>query len=144
MTRLAKLLLASMLAVGGGSVSASAADMVAVHYSDPGICAQSAVLNRITNRFSYQVRHVPNLPQVSIVDFHGIGETRYLPQIKNVRPIDRRYCYAKAQLSNGLTHDVWYLIEKPMGFAGVGSNVEFCVSGFDRWHVYGGRCRTVR
>jgi len=144
MNRIAKMLLASMLAVGGGSVSASAADMVMVNYSDPGICAQPAVLNRITNRFSYQVRHVPNLPQVSIVDYYGIGESRHLPRIKDVRPIDRRYCFAKAQLSDGRTRDVWYLIEKPLGFAGIGSNVEFCVSGFDRWHVYGGRCRTVR
>lgn len=149
MTRLAHMLLASMLAVSGGTVSASAADMVMVNYSDPGICAKSEVLGRITNRFAHQVRHVPNLPQVGIVHFQRIGETRHLPRVKSARvteerPIDRRYCHAKAQLSDGKVRDVWYLIEKPMGFAGIGSNVEFCVSGFDRWHVYGGRCRTVR
>jgi hypothetical protein len=31
-----------------------------------------------------------------------------------------------------------------MGFAGMGDNVEFCVSGFDRWYVYNGRCRVLR
>jgi hypothetical protein len=99
MTRLAHMLLASMLAVSGGTVSASAADMVMVNYSDPGICAKSEVLGRITNRFAHQVRHVPNLPQVGIVDFQRIGETRHLPRVKSARvteerPIDRRYCHA--------------------------------------------------
>jgi hypothetical protein len=42
------------------------------------------------------------------------------------------------------SRDIWYLIEIPMGFAGVGSNVEFCVAGFDRWNVYGGGCRVLR
>lgn len=145
MTRLAKLLLASMLALGGATLSAGAADMiVAVSFEDPGICGKDAVLSRIANRFSYQVRHVPNLPQVEIVDFYRIGETRHLPQIIDERPIDRRYCHARVALSDGNDRDIWYLIERPMGFAGFGSNVEFCVSGFDRWHVYGGRCRTVR
>lgn len=145
MTRLAKLLLASMLALGGGTLSASAADMiVAVSIEDPGICGKDTVLSRITSRFRYQVRHVPNLPQVEILDFYRIGETRHLPQIIDERPIDRRYCHARVALSDGNDRDIWYLIERPMGFAGFGSNVEFCVSGFDRWHVYGGRCRTVR
>ncbi len=31
-----------------------------------------------------------------------------------------------------------------MGYAGVGNNVEFCVTGFDRWYVYSGRCRILR
>ena len=31
-----------------------------------------------------------------------------------------------------------------MGFVGIGDNVEFCVSGFDRWMVYNGRCRVLR
>lgn len=145
MTRFARLLLASMLALGGGTATAAAADMiVGVSVEDPGICGKSAVLNRIADRFAYQVRHVPHLPQVGIVDFHRIGETRHLPQIKGERPIDRRYCHAQAVLSDGYSRDIWYLIERPMGFAGIGSNVEFCVSGFDRWHVYGGRCRVLR
>jgi hypothetical protein len=36
------------------------------------------------------------------------------------------------------------LIEGRMGFAGIGENVEFCVSGFDRWLVYNGRCRVLQ
>lgn len=146
MIRLATLLAAATLALaGGGTASAFAADMiVAVSVDDPGVCGNAKVLNRITERFRYQVRNVPHLPQVDILDFRRIGETRYLPQIGDERPIERRYCHARAALSDGLNRDVWYLIERPLGFAGFGSNVEFCVAGFDRWHVYGGRCRALR
>lgn len=143
MIRFASLLLASLLALTGSVLTASAADPVHVRIDEPGICGNDRVLNRISDRFRYQVRHVPHLPQVDILDFYRIKERRYLPQAPD-RPIDRRYCHATVALSNGHNRDVWYLIEKPMGFAGIGSNVEFCVSGFDRWHVYGGRCRSLR
>ncbi len=143
MIRFARLLLASMLALSGAVVAASAADPVAVRIDEPGICGNEKVLSKITHRFRHQVRNVPRLPQVDIVDFYRISETRYQPSHAE-RPIDRRYCHATAALSDGHSRDVWYLIERPMGFAGIGSNVEFCVSGFDRWNVYNSRCRVLR
>lgn len=111
--------------------------------SDAGVCAESWVLNRITSRFRHQVRHVPNLPNVEITDFRKIHEHRYLPAGENW-PIGRRYCGATVALSNGTDRDIWYLIEEGQGFASIGDNVEFCVSGFDRWMVYNGRCRVLR
>lgn len=143
MIRFASLFLALSLALAGGVLTASAADPVSVRIDEPGICGNGRVLDRISNRFRHQVRHVPHLPQVDIVDFHRIKESRHLPKAEK-RPIDRRYCHATVALSDGHSRDVWYLIERPLGFAGVGSNVEFCVAGFDRWHVYGGRCRSLR
>lgn len=139
-------ILAAAIAASGAvaASAAGAADMIAgVHASDPGVCADARVLGRISERFRWQVRNVPHLPQVEIVDFQRIGQTRYRPAHDTWR-IDRRYCHATAALSDGRSRTVWYLIEKPMGFAGVGSNVEFCVSGFDRWHVYNGNCRVLR
>lgn len=143
MIRFASLLLALTLLVPAGATTVSAADLIAVHIQEPGICGHDRVLGRIANRFRHQVRHVPNLPQVDIVDFHRISEQRFEPQWAE-SPIERRYCHATVGLSDGHSRDVWYLIERPLGFAGIGSNVEFCVSGFDRWHVYGGRCRSLR
>ncbi|MEO3998720.1 hypothetical protein [Mesorhizobium sp. CAU 1732] len=143
MTRLASLMIALILAIASGIPAAMAADPIAVRIDEPGICGNSRVLGQITHRFAHQVRNVPNLPLVDIVNFRQTSESRYQPQGYR-QPIERRYCHAKADLSNGHTRDVWYLIERPMGFVGFGSNVEFCVSGFDRWHVYGGRCRVVR
>lgn len=123
--------------------SANAADIVRDYPQDAGICAHGSVLTAITKRFGYQVGHVPNLPNVGIVDFTNIRETRYLPEQEG-RPIARRYCAATARLSDGRDHPVWYLIEYGMGFASLGDNVEFCVGGFDRWHVYNGYCRVLQ
>ena len=144
MIRFASLLLAAAMALAGATLTARAADPIAVAIDTPGICANASVLGTIAGRFRHQVSHVPHLPNVAISDFRRISETRYKPQIHDERPIDRRYCHAKADLSDGHSRDVWYVIERPAGFAGIGSNVEFCVSGFDRWNVYDGRCRVLR
>lgn len=107
-------------------------------------CDDGAVLKRIISRFRHQVTHVPNLPDVHIVEFRRIHERRNKAATENW-PIPRRYCGAKASMSDGRERDIWYLIEGGMGFATIGGdNVEFCVQGFDRWFVYNGRCRVVR
>ena len=147
MTRIATLASAVFMAAAAilPAWQAQAADYVApgsYYVQDSGICAHRSVLGTITNRFRYQVRHVPNLPDVGIVDFYNIRETRYLPE-RQYRPIARRYCNAIVRLSDGQDRPVWYLIEYGQGFAGLGDNVEFCVSGFDRWHVYNGNCRVL-
>ena len=129
-------------AVAASAVPVQAADMVR-NYSDPGVCAEQRILSKITHRFRHQVTHVPNLPQVDIVDFRGIYENRYQPS-SDKWPIGRRYCGATAALSNGEERAVWYLVEEGMGLASIGDNVEFCVAGFDRWNVYNGRCRVLR
>lgn len=59
-------------------------------------------------------------------------------------PIDRRYCKGRAWLSNGKTNVVYYRIERGMGLAGTGYKVEFCLPGYDPWHVYDGYCRVLR
>jgi capsid protein len=144
MIRFASLSLVALSALAGATIAARAADPVAVAFDEPGICANASVLGTIAGRFRHQVTHVPNLPDVAIADFQRISETLHKPQIYDERPIDRRYCHARADMSDGRSHDVWYVIERPAGFAGIGSNVEFCVSGFDRWNVYDGRCRVLR
>jgi hypothetical protein len=147
MTRFAKSALAALLALCtplGVTQGAHAADLAV--YSDDdggGVCGQPWVLNKITSRFSYQVHHVPHLPDVQITDFQRIHQHRYLPA-NETWPIGRRYCGATVSLSDGHDRTIWYLIEEGQGFASIGDNVEFCVSGFDRWMVYNGRCRILR
>ena len=80
-----------------------------------GVCAEPWVLRKITERFRYQVRHVPHLPDVAITDFQRIHEHRYLPSLGEDRPIGRRYCGATVILSDGDGRDIWYLIEEGMG-----------------------------
>jgi hypothetical protein len=140
-------ILATMAGIAASLAPAWSADYVRPtrSYHDEGsrICGEAGVLSRITGKFRYQVTHVPNLPPVDIVDFRNIHENRYLPAYAD-RPIARRYCGATAYTSDGRSHPIWYLIEEGAGFAGLGGNVEFCLLGFDRWHVYNGACRVLR
>ena len=150
MTRFAKSALPALLALCtplgtslGVTQAVHAADLAVSSDEDSGVCGRPWVLNRITSRFSYQVHHVPHLPNVQIVDFQGIHQQEYLPA-NETWPIGRLYCGATVSLSDGDARPIWYLIEYGQGFAGVGNNVEFCVAGFDRWYVYDGRCRVLR
>jgi hypothetical protein len=129
--------------VAASSVS-QAADLAAyVDEGDAGVCSTPSVLSRITSRFDHQVHNVPNLPVVAITDFSRIHLHRSLPASERW-PIARHYCGATVTLSDGRDRDIWYLIEEGQGFASIGDNVEFCVSGFDRWMVYNGGCRVLR
>ena len=146
MQRLTSTILAALIGLAGLALPsvASAADLVhGVYARDPGACGHPRVLSRISHRFSYQVRHVPHLPDVKITGFHRVGQTRYLPA-RDKWPVERRYCHASVALSDGKQRRVWYLLETPWGYAGVGTSVEFCVAGFDRWNVYNGNCRVLR
>ncbi|UDL91430.1 hypothetical protein LGH82_09365 [Mesorhizobium sp. PAMC28654] len=151
MTRFAKSALAALISLCtplaaplGVMQAVHAADLPASYSDDDGgVCGQPWVLSKISSRFSYQVKHVPHLPDVQITDFHRIHQHRYLPA-SETWPIGRRYCGATVNLSDGRARAIWYLIEEGQGFASIGDNVEFCVSGFDRWMVYNGSCRVLR
>jgi capsid protein len=145
MTRFAKTILAALISLGGtvGAQTVSYSADLDSYVEESGVCAEPWVLHRITTRFRYQVHHVPNLPDVEITDFQRIHEHRYLPAQED-HPIGRRYCGATVALSDGSDRDIWYLIEEGQGFASIVDNVEFCLSGFDRWYVYNGRCRVLR
>ncbi len=136
-----RFLIASLAALAAALMTAAAPAMAGERVAAD--CENPAMLAKIKSRFHHQTRNVPHLPDVQIEAFSRIHQHRYLPA-RDDRPIARRYCGAKAELSDGRSRYVWFLIENPMGFAGVGNNVEFCVSGFDRWFVYNGRCRVLR
>ena len=146
MSRLAPLALSASLCLGtvsGLSGQAAAADYRAVPAYDDSICSEGWVLGRISRNFSHQVKNVPGLPQVEIVDYYGLRLTRHHPK-RELSPVARTYCEGTVRLSDGHDRSIWFFIEDGMGFAGVGHNVEACVSGFDRWNVYNGRCRVAQ
>lgn len=135
--------LAASLVATLAPMTAQAADPVGMYGVNDDLCANTAVHTTIQKRFRHQVTHVPNLPDVDIVDFYGASQTRYRAASGD-SPIERRYCRATARLSDGGDRTIWYLIEYGQGFASIGDNVEFCVSGFDRWNVYNAYCRVLR
>lgn len=105
------------------------------------LCDQQSVLNSIANR--YHGAQVDTWQTgLAISEVRKISETAFVPGTPGL--IDRRFCHAKVELSNGHPADLFYLIEERQGFASIGWNVEFCVPGQDPWRVYDGSCRAIR
>lgn len=128
--------------------SAHAADLVApgpYAAATDSDCADPRRLASIERDFGVQAREVHKQPDLEIVTITDIRENRYLPIEEDIRSVERLYCKANAGMSDGNTRTLWYLIEYGEGFAGAfGDNVEFCLSGLDRWNVYDGHCRVLR
>ncbi|MFC3071784.1 hypothetical protein [Shinella pollutisoli] len=108
-----------------------------------GACGEPAVLETIARDFA---RHAPVYQGIdaTIDAIDGIRLTRAEPRTADISSVERHYCHADIALSDGGRHDLWYLVEHGMGFAGYGLHVEFCVAGLDPWHVYGAACRSLR
>ncbi len=105
-------------------------------------CDAPSILSTIASRFHHQSREVYHndlvIESYTKVHQHRLEAARYSS------PIARRYCMATARVSNGHHYPVRYFIEGGMGLASVGDNVEFCVSGFDRWNIHNSYCRVAR
>ncbi len=105
------------------------------------LCDAQSVLNNIAKRY-----HTANVKtwQTGL----AIGTVTKIDQVKfepaNPGLIDRRFCHARVELSNGHPSDLYYLIEERQGVASIGWGVEFCLPGQDPWRVYDGFCRSIR
>ncbi len=134
---------AAAIAAGTAASKPANAFELRIWDGEARVCDDQRILRKIERRFRRQVVDVPNLPDVEIEAINRIHQHRYLPAHED-RPIARRYCHGTAQLSDGRHKKIWFLIEDHQGFAGIDDNVEFCVSGFDRWNVYNSYCRILR
>lgn len=105
------------------------------------LCDAPSVLNNIAKRY-----HTANVETWKTG--LSIGAVRKVDQVKwepaNPGLIDRRFCRASVELSDGRPSDLYYLIEERQGFASIGWGVEFCLPGQDPWRVYDGYCRSIR
>jgi hypothetical protein len=103
-------------------------------------CDNSGVLKTIDTRFDHAFL---NKDTIAIDSIDKVHQHR-LEEATERSPIARRYCGAVATMSDGKERTMWYLIEDGMGLAGMGDNVEFCVSGLDPMKAYDGRCRVLK
>jgi hypothetical protein len=104
-------------------------------------CGEPHVLTRVVDKFAYYDSHVIHTG-LAITGIDNIRET----SLKAGGPsfTDVRYCSATASMSNGTSSRVIYIIEGPMkGTFSIGYNVESCLAGYDPWHVYDTRCRSI-
>jgi len=143
--RLASICLALIMTFTMAAHSAMAADLPVDPEADfvsEDVCAQPGYLSTIAKRFQ---RYDPAYYQtgLSIVHFGHARTTRYEPETETFL-IPRLYCQVPAVMSDGRERTVFYLIEYGVGFSSIGDNLEFCISGLDRWHVYGSHCHSVR
>lgn len=105
-------------------------------------CSASGVLSAINSRFDYAAAHYLHR-DLAITELQDIHENRFEGR-DETHAVERVYCHAKAAMNDGRKRDLWYLLERNWGFAGIGQHLELCVSGLDPWYLYGRNCRSLR
>ncbi len=104
-------------------------------------CTQGAVLDTIRSKFDTAAARVLHA-NIALGPVDRITQD-YAGQ-NDPSPMARRYCVARATLSDGRRTTLYYLVEQDAGFVGVTWNVEYCLAGYEPWHLHDGRCHTVR
>lgn len=108
-----------------------------------GPCNEPYVLLTIQRDFAKYAADYPGIDATIRRMGHG-KLMRSEPKGEALSSVERHYCHARASLSDGERRDVWFLVERNMSFAGLGTHVEFCVAGLDPWRIYGADCRSLR
>jgi hypothetical protein len=130
------------------AVACSTAPVAAADYLDDGTgrvadaCDSPAVLGFITSNFDYKANHYLKT-DIAIAEIRDMHQKR-VESRDETHLVQREYCRATATTTDGERRALWYLIERGWGFAGIGSNIEFCLSGLDPWYVYGAQCASLR
>ena len=132
-----------------GSVLALATAAVAyageLRLPDPNdYCATPQVLERLKDKVDHKFRGYTKtklflLEVIDPVETHSRDRDE-------THTVARKWCHAKARMNDRTTRDMWYIIEKPWGFAGTPflTSAEFCILGLDPWKTYGKDCSTIR
>ena len=104
-------------------------------------CDDPGVLSTITSRFEHKESSYWNSP-LQIGGYDRIREIGF--RANGAGYIPRRYCVARAQLSDLKPRAVIYAIVEDAGIIGLGYGVEWCVIGLDRNLAYAPGCQAVR
>lgn len=100
-----------------------------------------AALDTIAGRFATKESRFWN-SALQITGFDRVREIAFRPW--NSDNIPRRFCTARAMVSDGKPRTVNFSIVEDGGFAGFGIGVEWCVVGLDRNWAYNPACRMAR
>lgn len=107
-------------------------------------CATPQVIERVKKKVDHKFRGYTEtkLFLIEIID----PVEHHARDRDETHTVQRKWCHAKARMSDRTVRDMWYLIEKPWGFAGIPllASAEFCIVGLDPWKVYGKDCSTIR
>jgi hypothetical protein len=98
-------------------------------------------LDTIASRFAQKEGGYWN-SALQIQGFEKVREIAFRPWA--AESIPRRFCTARAMVSDGVRRDVHFSLIEDGGFAGFGFGVEWCVAGLDRNWAYNPRCRMAK
>lgn len=131
--------LASMLGIALSSLASPAAAFGGKNFP---ACDAPQVLSYIQNRFVWTDRNL--LKRGLAIDSIERAHQNRSRTGQQYWSIPRLYCHGTAHMNDGHKRQIWWLVEAGQGFAGVGDNLEFCISGLDPLKVHGAWCRSVR
>jgi hypothetical protein len=100
-----------------------------------------AALGKIQSGFSTKEGRFWN-SDLQILGFDKIRETAFRPWAEATIP--RRFCTARALVSDGKARTVHYSIVEDGGMIGASWGVQWCVVGLDRNWAYNPRCKMAR
>jgi hypothetical protein len=103
-------------------------------------CNEPAALSTIQTRFATKEGRFWN-SGLQIVEFDRIREVAFRPWADGTIP--RRYCTARAHVSDGRWRPVRYSIVEDGGIIGATWGVEWCVVGVDRNWAYNPACKVA-
>ena len=98
------------------------------------------MLPSVSSQFSEKEKKFWN-SDLTITGYSHVREIAVRPWPNN---IPRRFCTAKAMISDGRPRTVNFSVIEDGGFASIGSGVEFCVIGLDRNWAFNPACRAAR
>ena len=104
-------------------------------------CDDPSALARISSRFATKESRFWN-STLEIVQIDRIRETAFRPWARHLIP--RRFCTARALISDGNARPVYYAIVEDGGMIGASWGVTWCVVGYDRNWAYHPSCRMAR
>jgi len=104
-------------------------------------CDDGAVLGHISSYFALREFKYWNSP-LRIVHFEGVQSVATRPW--GLDHIPRRFCSATVLVSDGVKRRVDFSVRSGLGFAGMGSGVDWCIQGLDRNHAQSPNCRMAQ
>jgi len=104
-------------------------------------CDNTWVTGRLSDRFQQKESQFWNSP-LTIVSYDRFREIGF--RANGVSFIPRRYCIARALMSDQKERTVIYQIQEDTGIIGWGYGVEFCVVGTDYNFAYSPACSVLR
>lgn len=102
-------------------------------------CDEPRVLSAIRSRFARV--EATYWEGAQIVGIDHVRENAYRDWQPTI--IARRYCSARATLSDGRIHELVYWLRSDQGFAGFGWGFQYCLVGRDRFMTYAPGCSVL-